>query len=112
MNKFCVALLLLVIVTFTQVEGQCNLKVGEEYVPVDEDYWVQRIVETSVFVTNRTYYGTPQYKRDAHPKSHGCVNAYLTIDKDVSPDLAHGIFAQRGKTFQKTAPRIYKTKGS
>jgi hypothetical protein len=33
------------------------------------------------------------YRRDAHPKHHGCVKAWFTVNPDVRADLRHGLFA-------------------
>lgn len=32
--------------------------------------------------------------RDAHPKSHGCVNAEFAADPDIDPRLAFGVFSK------------------
>jgi catalase len=36
--------------------------------------------------------------RDAHPKSHGCVKATFTINQDLAPELAQGVFVP-GRTY-------------
>ena len=44
-------------------------------------------------------YPAGQMRRDAHPKMHGCVQAEVTIDRDLPADLQHGLFAHPGKTY-------------
>jgi len=45
----------------------------------------------------RAEYMPPGVKRDAHPKSHGCVQAQLIVDAiNVPEQLRHGIFAADG----------------
>jgi hypothetical protein len=44
-------------------------------------------------VLDRRYAASGFYRRDAHPKSHGCVRAEFRVDDDLAPDLAHGVFA-------------------
>jgi hypothetical protein len=39
-------------------------------------------------------------RRDAHPKHHGVLQATFEIDRDVPPELRHGVFAKPGHTFQ------------
>jgi hypothetical protein len=44
-------------------------------------------------------YAPPRMKRDAHPKMHGCVQAILTVDKDLPADLRQGLFERPGEYF-------------
>jgi hypothetical protein len=37
------------------------------------------------------------YRRDAHPKHHGIVQAWFTVDHSVPESLRHGIFAAPGR---------------
>ena len=34
------------------------------------------------------------FRRDAHPKHHGCVKAWFEVNADVPAALKHGIFAE------------------
>jgi catalase len=51
------------------------------------------------------------YRRDAHPKHHGIVQAWFTIDDSVPESLRHGIFAAPGRyrawiRFSNGAPHV------
>jgi hypothetical protein len=37
-------------------------------------------------------YSPGNARRDAHPKAHGCVAATFTVNDNISPELAHGVF--------------------
>jgi len=39
-------------------------------------------------------------RRDAHPKSTGCVDAVFTVNSDVPPAFRHGIFASPGGSYR------------
>ena len=41
-------------------------------------------------------YARPYIKRDAHPKAHGCVQAQLTVNRNLHPDLRVGVFVPDG----------------
>jgi Dyp-type peroxidase family len=41
-------------------------------------------------------YTPPHYKRDAHPKMHGCVQAVLTVREGLDAHLRQGLFAHPG----------------
>jgi hypothetical protein len=46
-------------------------------------------------------YAPPYVKRDAHPKMHGCVQAVLTVNDNLHPDLRVGVFApNEGTTYR------------
>ncbi len=42
-------------------------------------------------------YTAPHFKRDAHPKMHGCVQAVLTVREGLDPHLRQGLFARPGR---------------
>jgi hypothetical protein len=42
-------------------------------------------------------YARPYVKRDAHPKMHGCVQAVMTVNGNLDPDLRVGVFAPDGR---------------
>jgi hypothetical protein len=66
--------------------------------PLNQDDEVNRLVETLKDQLKHEY-SPPQVKRDAHPKMHGCVQAEFIVDDEVPEDLARGVFAYRGRTF-------------
>lgn len=39
-------------------------------------------------------------RRDAHPKSTGCVDAVFTVNSDIPPAFRHGIFASPGSSYR------------
>ena len=43
-------------------------------------------------------YARPYVKRDAHPKTHGCVQAVLTVNSNLGKDLRVGVFEPDGHT--------------
>jgi hypothetical protein len=45
-------------------------------------------------------YPTGQFRRDAHPKSTGCVDAVFTVNSDLPPAFRHGIFATPGRSYR------------
>ncbi len=45
-------------------------------------------------------YPPGRMRRDAHPKSHGTVQAEFTVDPSLPTDLRHGVFAHPGRTYR------------
>ncbi len=45
-------------------------------------------------------YPTGQIRRDAHPKSTGCVDAVFTVNNDLDAKFRHGIFAEPGRSYR------------
>ncbi len=55
--------------------------------------------------------GVSPVRRDAHPKTHGCVRAELQVEPDLPEDLCHGLFRTPKKydawiRFSAGSPRI------
>ena len=46
------------------------------------------------------YQDEPQFLRDTHPKANACVAADFTVEPNLSPDLAVGVFADGGRQYK------------
>lgn len=51
------------------------------------------------FIERESEGGKRRALRDAHPKSHGCVEAEFRVNDDVRPELAQGVFVP-GKSYR------------
>ncbi len=74
-----------------------ELKFGEELNEPDEEKTRKKIFDLIVGAAGMTSMLRPD--RVPHVKSHGCVNATFTVNKDIRPDLKVGIFAEPGKAY-------------
>jgi hypothetical protein len=57
-----------------------TLKVGEEYVPSDEDALIEVITKVNLALLDRAKKPVP---RGQHPKQHGCVEAEFVVQDDL-----------------------------
>lgn len=64
----------------------------------DEEAQTQRAIDNflNVLEKNKTNY----VARGAHSKGHACVKAYFNIQKNIEPELQHGIFSIPGKRYK------------
>lgn len=70
-----------------------------ETIPADE---AQATAEVSAMLASKLRMDTEPgtvMKRDAHAKHHGCVDATMTIDSELAPDLTAGMF-QPGESYR------------
>jgi hypothetical protein len=66
-----------------------------EEIPAGEDRLIQDIADQATKMMRDRYpAGCPLTRRDAHPKSLGCVRAELIVERDVPEHLRHGVFAR------------------
>ncbi|MDA7089076.1 catalase family protein [Pseudomonas sp. SA3-5] len=72
---------------------------SEEQVPPGEAALTQGIIEDAIRVVEQHRNNT-RVLRDAHAKAHGCVKAQVTVLTDLDNGLRHGVFSERGKTWQ------------
>ncbi|MGO8468331.1 hypothetical protein AB9F45_27605 [Rhizobium leguminosarum] len=57
------------------------------------------LIATLVEKTRADYYGPGKARRDAHPKSHGCVTATMQFDADLPAQLTGGVI-QSGASYE------------
>ncbi len=64
----------------------------------DEAEQIQRSVDNFLRVVeqNKTSY----VARGAHSKGHACVKAWFEVDKDLRPELQHGVFSLPGQRYR------------
>lgn len=76
------------------------LELGKEYPEPGEQALIERIAQQITDAQNKEYPpGQKPMRRDAHGKHHGVVRAEFTVEPNLPPELAIGIFR---------APRTYK----
>jgi hypothetical protein len=90
--------------------GNSKLELGKEYPEDDEESWIRCIIDRLRTQMEHEYTDT-RMLRDAHPKQHGCVRAEFTIEPDLPPELAVGLFRKPNTfsawiRFSNSAPRI------
>lgn len=72
---------------------------GESWGPADEEISKKIVEETKNTILQNKRPGDV-FKRDAHPKQHGCVNAKLHIDpQNLPPGLQVGLFGKQSRDF-------------
>jgi len=69
--------------------------VSWEDVKPDESLHVDNLIKNLREKMKKQYQGG-QTLRDAHPKMHGCVQAWFKIVDNIDPSLQHGLFAKPG----------------
>ena len=74
-----------------------ELKLATEYPPVNEQRHIDSLIAQLRAKMERDY-AKGRTLRDAHPKMHGCVRAEFTVDANLPPELAVGVFS-RGRGF-------------
>lgn len=72
---------------------------SEEQIPPGEAALTQGIIEDAIQVVEQHRDNT-RVLRDAHAKAHGCIKAQVTVLKNLDSSLRHGVFSERGKTWQ------------
>lgn len=76
-------------------EPEIDTALGEQLQP-NEAEDIKKITESaSEYIDRRYGEGRRPALRDAHAKAHGCVKAKFTVEKNLGPDLAQGVFAPR-----------------
>ena len=82
------------------VEDRCSMlrvpTLPVEEVPAGEGDAIDAMVATFKKQISERYQGTMAL-RDAHPKSHGLVNARFIVDAQCPVELRHGLFATPGR---------------
>ncbi len=71
-----------------------NLEIAEEYVFSDEPETAKELAEVLQGTVAKRY-ESGEFKRDAHPKSHGCVKAEFSVNEDLDERLKVGIFSEK-----------------
>lgn len=91
-------------ITFSQLRryaannGYCPA-LAEETVMPDEEQLAQLVAERSVELVLERFDAEGVARRDAHPKSHGCVSAFVDVDNSaLEPQERIGFFA-RNETY-------------
>jgi len=74
-----------------------ELKFGEELDEPNEEETRKKIFKLILGAAAMTSMLKPN--RVPHVKSHGCVNATFTVNKDIRPDLKVGMFGEPGKAY-------------
>jgi hypothetical protein len=70
---------------------------GFEQVPEDEAQTARELVETLRSIIERTSQDYGHAVRSVHAKSHGLIDAEMTVAEGLPPELAQGVFARPGK---------------
>ena len=68
-----------------------------EDIKPDESATIEHLCETFDIILNRTAEDRGHAVRSVHAKSHGVLAGELTIDADLPPELAQGLFANPGE---------------
>ncbi|ABG30532.1 hypothetical protein CEP88_14420 [Roseobacter denitrificans] len=72
-----------------------------ERIPEMEDKWRKEITAMTVTLQDkRKAIQNDEILRGVHPKSHGCLDAEFTVNRDIAPQFQVGLFAQPGKCFR------------
>jgi hypothetical protein len=71
-----------------------QLEIAEEYAFPDEEQTAIELGDTLEGAVAKRYESSV-HKRDAHPKSHGCLRAHFTVNEFLTDDLKVGIFSQQ-----------------
>jgi catalase len=79
--------------------------------PNDEPVLIEEIARLIAGSVEASAPADGVYRRDAHPKHHGIVQAWFTVESDVPEALKHGIFGTPGRyrawiRFSNGAPAI------
>lgn len=86
-------------INYARENGHCPT-IGEEYAPPGE---LQAAEDVRGIIENELSHRYPDgelMRRDAHPKAHGCVKAFVTVDNDELPaHLRVGAFADAGREY-------------
>lgn len=73
------------------VHAACNLTIGQEYPPQDEDLQIAAV--SSGNVKQGTAQLPKEVVRGAHGKTNGCARAKWVVDEGVPEHLSHGVFS-------------------
>jgi hypothetical protein len=67
-----------------------------EIVGADEQYHISQLIDSGLNLVNatRAAAGDGLYRRDAHAKTHGCVNATFKVNPTTDSRIALGVFAE------------------
>lgn len=68
-----------------------------EVIPASEAAATAYVTQTIRATVQKGFDQEHHAYRDAHRKTHGCVQAQLTVKPDLPPALAQGLFAQSGR---------------
>jgi hypothetical protein len=72
----------------------CELQLGQEMIPPDEDEKIRAIIDVLRLRHQRSYpAGVRPMQRDFHTKAHGCLTARFTVEPNLPAEYRHGIFA-------------------
>jgi len=86
------------------LEPEIDADLGEAYYG-DQKYLEDKLTNELLdvireFVGRRFNENRRPALRDAHAKDNGCVTAIFRVDDTLNPDLQHGIFKHRGRSFK------------
>jgi len=73
-------------------DKRATLELATEYPPANEQAHIDSLTDMLRAKMERDY-ANGRILRDAHPKMHGCVKAEFSVDGDLPPELAVGVFA-------------------
>ncbi|MBY0516352.1 MAG: catalase family protein [Bacteriovoracaceae bacterium] len=74
-------------------EPTIDVALNEEYEP-NEDQAIQNVIHEAMVALKRDYH-PPHVPRDAHAKSHGCLQASFTVkNQNLPADLRVGVFKE------------------
>jgi catalase len=100
-KKLLIALLVLVILlaVFLAYHLQTHAVVtSEEVVPANEQTDIKTAADLSVNIVDALQ--TTYAARGVHAKGHACVKAYVDVNKEINPQLQHGVFAKPGQQYK------------
>ncbi len=92
-----IVLLLLAVLLYFHNQSHAPVTT-EEVIPSNEQQQIQIATDNFLDVIKVTQ--TSYAARGAHAKGHACVKAYFDINKDIDPQLQHGIFNIPGKRYK------------
>ena len=76
--------------------AEAPLELGKEYPPQGEEALIEQILTISKLSMKGKPH--PPMLRDQHPKSHGCVEGELIVEKDIPETMKVGVFKE-SKTY-------------
>lgn len=70
----------------------------DEVIPENEQADIKTAADLSVNIVNALQ--TTYAARGVHAKGHACVKAYVDVNKDINPQLQHGVFSTTGMQYK------------
>ena len=79
--------------TQNYIDEGIDTALGEVLEP-NEDASIQKVIDEAMVALTRDYHA-PRVPRDAHAKSHGCLQSeFMVNNRNLPPDLRSGLFAE------------------